>query len=481
MTKPGRNDPCPCGSGKKYKKCCLSKETLPVTSLTWQKMRRTEGELIYILLKHADKYYGQEAVAEAWDQFSLWSDVPMDPESELELDTIFLPWFVFNWIPDNAEVDEDDHYPELQVAMHYLEQKGSLLDSFQRRFIEEICSQPYSFFMVTDAVPGQQMTLRDLLLGYEVTVHERQASTSLCTGLIIYTRIVTMDDISIMVGTAPTAIPAKYLNEFIDFREELAGRPFGLDRDLLHEYDIELRELYYEIREELFHPVLPQLQNTDGDPLQLTKLYYRLNCTPREALDALATLSLSGADDLLCEGTFDKQGELLSIEFPWLIKGNRQHAGWDNTVMAYITIDGKALTIEVNSQERADAIKRKITRRLGKRAAFRNSVIESMEKMLEEMQNSPGGMQAPHGREDQDLMARPEVQEQMQEMARQHWQAWLDTQLPVLKGQTPREAAKTALGRERLEALFIEFAQHNKSPQQFSPDVAALRHSLGMD
>lgn len=23
----GRNDPCPCGSGKKYKACCLSKKT----------------------------------------------------------------------------------------------------------------------------------------------------------------------------------------------------------------------------------------------------------------------------------------------------------------------------------------------------------------------------------------------------------------------------------------------------------------------
>ncbi|MBP9639158.1 MAG: SEC-C domain-containing protein [Enterococcus sp.] len=22
----GRNDPCPCGSGKKYKKCCLGKD-----------------------------------------------------------------------------------------------------------------------------------------------------------------------------------------------------------------------------------------------------------------------------------------------------------------------------------------------------------------------------------------------------------------------------------------------------------------------
>ncbi|HEU4534723.1 MAG TPA: SEC-C metal-binding domain-containing protein [Polyangiaceae bacterium] len=26
MTKIGRNDPCPCGSGKKYKKCCLAKD-----------------------------------------------------------------------------------------------------------------------------------------------------------------------------------------------------------------------------------------------------------------------------------------------------------------------------------------------------------------------------------------------------------------------------------------------------------------------
>jgi len=28
--KPGRNDPCPCGSGKKYKSCCWNKE-LPKT------------------------------------------------------------------------------------------------------------------------------------------------------------------------------------------------------------------------------------------------------------------------------------------------------------------------------------------------------------------------------------------------------------------------------------------------------------------
>ena len=27
MSKIGRNDPCPCGSMKKYKKCCIDKDT----------------------------------------------------------------------------------------------------------------------------------------------------------------------------------------------------------------------------------------------------------------------------------------------------------------------------------------------------------------------------------------------------------------------------------------------------------------------
>jgi tetratricopeptide (TPR) repeat protein len=28
MTKVGRNDPCPCGSGQKYKRCCLAKDAV---------------------------------------------------------------------------------------------------------------------------------------------------------------------------------------------------------------------------------------------------------------------------------------------------------------------------------------------------------------------------------------------------------------------------------------------------------------------
>ncbi|RJQ54880.1 MAG: hypothetical protein C4530_16565 [Desulfobacteraceae bacterium] len=43
MAKIGRNDPCPCGSGKKYKRCCLNKAALlsgftqdPEGTILWQ-------------------------------------------------------------------------------------------------------------------------------------------------------------------------------------------------------------------------------------------------------------------------------------------------------------------------------------------------------------------------------------------------------------------------------------------------------------
>jgi len=444
-------------------------------------MRTTEGELIHILLKHADKCYAPEAIAEAWDEFSLWNDIPMDPESEPELDTAFLPWFVFNWIPDNNEVDESEHYPEMQVAMHYLEQCGTTLDSFQRRFIDEVCSQSYSFFAVTAVVPGKQLTIRDLILEREVTVIEQQASATLSKGSILYTRVMTMDGVSIMVGCAPIAIPPIYLNGFIDIRDKISNMFPDYDHEFLSEYDIELRTVYYDIKEELYNHAMPQLRNTDGDDLQLTKLYYSLQCSPRKALDALAGLSMEDAEQILDEGEFDSSGELVSIEFPWLRKGNARHRSWDNTVLGNIAIDRSQLTIDVNSQERADAIKREITRCLGEWAEFRTATVQSAEEVLKDIEDNPPDDREVFGPSDEELMAMPEVQEKIRQLAESHWQNWLDTPIPALKDQTPRQAAKSEKGKERLEALLFQFEQLSKEKQPFHPDVDFLRRSLGLD
>ena len=50
MAKPGRNDPCHCGSGNKYKKCCLAKdEAAERDSLVEAKARRDDSAVAHPL------------------------------------------------------------------------------------------------------------------------------------------------------------------------------------------------------------------------------------------------------------------------------------------------------------------------------------------------------------------------------------------------------------------------------------------------
>jgi tetratricopeptide (TPR) repeat protein len=44
MAKPGRNDPCHCGSGKKYKKCCLPKEEAEQREASAKDQARREAQ-----------------------------------------------------------------------------------------------------------------------------------------------------------------------------------------------------------------------------------------------------------------------------------------------------------------------------------------------------------------------------------------------------------------------------------------------------
>ncbi len=52
---PGRNQPCPCGSGKKFKKCCRNKETIELPA-----REAVSGELTVNQPK-GDVYYGKAA------------------------------------------------------------------------------------------------------------------------------------------------------------------------------------------------------------------------------------------------------------------------------------------------------------------------------------------------------------------------------------------------------------------------------------
>jgi hypothetical protein len=72
----------------------------------------------------------------------------------------------------------------------------------------------------------------------------------------------------------------------------------------------------------------------------------------------------------------------------------------------------------------------------------------------------------------------PELQAIEAELARKHWDAWLDTKVPALGNRTPRQAAKTASGRERLEALLADYSQSVSARDAFEPDIGTLKRKL---
>jgi hypothetical protein len=55
-----------------------------------------------------------------------------------------------------------------------------------------------------------------------------------------------------------------------------------------------------------------------------------------------------------------------------------------------------------------------------------------------------------------------------------HWGQWADTPLPTLDVQTPREAAKTPSGREKVDAL-IRSATFNS---ERSPDLEVQKKGI---
>jgi hypothetical protein len=151
--KVGRNDPCPCGSGKKYKKCCLGKNVVSSETLNYRRLSEAHDRLVDRLASYAARIFGEEAVHVAMHEFLLWPD----PEDEIDkemldrLGPLFWPWYLFNWEYDPIEGDVELAGPkDRTVAELYAEERGARLDPVEKKLIDGINREPYSFWEVLD-------------------------------------------------------------------------------------------------------------------------------------------------------------------------------------------------------------------------------------------------------------------------------------------------------------------------------------------
>ena len=475
---PGRNDPCPCGSGRKYKHCCL--KASEATDFLWRQVRFAEGRLIPELFELAIAERGAGFLEAALDEFFAGHGVPTKYEESEQFGTFFVPWCVLEFVANRHDRQGVAGAPAEPVAAAYLRQHRDRLTPVERAFLEAGVTSPMSFYAVTRTIPGREIALHDILTGADIVVRERTASQSVTAGGVLFTRVVTVDGMSIMVGCSPILIPPAWHNPIIDVRGRLAAKGRTLTERQLHERAFELRQLYLQIEDALYNPRLPKVRNTDGEPIVLTRLRFTLRCTPASAFDRLKPLAREpDASVLMAGAVLDEAGALQSISLPWIKTGNRLHRNWKNTALGRIEITADRLEVEVNSRPRATRIRREIEKRLGPDAILADIAADPLDVALEKHRGRPIDLAAEAAEEQ--FQQQPEVQEFMRRAAARHWEAWLGEKIPALGNRTPKQAARTQEGRERLEALLADYAWGTeRSANAFSPDVRALRRTLGL-
>lgn len=222
----GRNDPCWCGSGRKYKKCHLGREELPLA---------TRSKWLYAKAV-------QHVLAGGWDDLLLEVGYERcryaDPD-----DDDALPEALADPLVMDALLFEGGAFTE------FLDVRGSLLPDDERLLAEQWLLLQRSVFEVEAVRRGHGITMRDVRTGDVHDVHERTVSRQLRTGQLVCARVVPAgEDMVIFGGIEPVALHAR--DSLIDLLDEQPD-PATLVAELSHRF-------------------APRtLVNTEGEPLTL--------------------------------------------------------------------------------------------------------------------------------------------------------------------------------------------------------------------
>ena len=445
--KVGRNEPCPCGSGKKYKKCCLQRDE---SARLQDRKRASVHELDERLVRHLRAYavenYGAKWKA-ATDRFARAAG-----GAEPLLVQLAAPWSVYV-----AQIEGE------RVVDEFLEEEGGTLSPEERAWLKAQQGAALSVWEVTACEPGVSVTARDLLSGENRRILEVRGSKTLVPRDAVLARVADYDGASYFCGIYPRLLPphaAARVTAQVRRRATKATTPAALGDEALGL--AMLRQWAKAVREEDAAAAAPKkLVNTDGEAFVMTTDHFELEAAAHGEVRARLT-RIEGVE----HEEDDEEGARFTIFKP----GNAVHAHWDNTVMAHLTLASDRLRLETNSVERADRLRAQVEAGCG--ALLRHRLREHADPLSK----------AISGRSTQPLEPPPEALEALRELKERHYASWSDTPLPALGGKTPRQAAQTRRGRGQVDVLLrsMENSEHRAgggAPYDFGP----LRRGLGLE
>ena len=449
-----RNSPCPCGSGLKYKRCCLA------AAERAKQGSRLDDEVGQRIQEWALRELSDE-IGAALDQFAGRERVMDDTDMQM-----FTTWF-----HNDRELRGGGTPAERYAAR-------TELPADERAVASRIAAARLRIHRVLAVAPGVSLLLEDVVGGGRVEVRSENVSRDAVRWDMLIGRVMDGDPPTLW-GPARVLEPADEPGLIAEL-ECLAGVSVSSMRGrAAHVFRAHALELMR------YRPprwdVEPSFFTVEGDPIVQGSATWSVRDL-RRVRERFRILGRLAPDDPL-EMDITAAGDRLVAERPPLPDGaivvEASTGDLDTVSVATLRLEGEHLSVEAMSEERLDHAIEIVASDFDQLVELSHREVIPIEPLLAGRRQAP----SPGGERSSSGLPPGEERRIVASFMTEHMRRWLDEPHPQLGGRTPRRAAA---GEHRAELISLVRGIENRAERarrdgEPYADVAWIREELGLD
>ncbi len=471
----GRNAPCPCGSGKKYKKCCLSKDEAAGA----EKTSATPVEMA--LRDQLFSFSGNARFRKDFEKaYSLFWRKPFQEPLVLDKEREASFGFFHDWFIHDFRLGND-----LTLIEQFYGERKAKLSPEERCLLESQIASHLSLYEVIEVTPEVGLKLKDLIAGDIVDILEVKGSRSLAKWDIILARVFKVGAVNKFSGMVNFIPRREKDGVFSSIRKawekfkEASGKTAWSDFA-----KAKAHQIFHRIEGQ--PRIEPVFLTEEGHPIVSSKAIFLI-----EGFDAIRYRFRREFDFVL-----DEDGEGKEIQWSWLKRG--QSKDWESgeapehgmvlksemvleggdlrwVSLGTVTWTPGRLELWCLSKERLNRGKKRLREILGDDIRHLADTFEDLRKAAKRKPKEDAHV------EDETFQEQflPLYSKTMEQWATR----WIDERIPALGGKTPREAVKTREGRNQVEEILKDFENaEERKRREGGPylDIQVLRRMLNL-
>jgi hypothetical protein len=434
MAKLGRNDPCPCGSGKKYKQCCLNSEESRNTNAHSEAIAKAVD---WLLKKH------KAAVHDAIDSvfFGALDDNDHDFLQGLGDEVIEnIMGNAFEWLLADGNIFIKDE--QCRVAELLLGNNGPQFSEVERQRIELLSTVPLRLYDIVELMPGESLMLRDVLLPESppVQVQSESCSKSLTQHDFLGTRILPIGD-----------------------HFELSGAAYAFPRirslELLENLQVGLkgREPESSFAKEIASVVIPyRWLQLFLNPFELPPQAEQLICESTLFVTDLYRVQVWGTLEKVLAAEANTEG---SRELGWTYLLEKADSPRQISFSIYQSSRSDRIKVFYQTPEYADEGRPWFEELVGTSVVFLCREITDLGDVLAHFHSDEAKEAS-----DSTTLSSEQLIELVHSGIQEMYVDWADKPLPILNDKTPREAIQTLEGLEMVKYLLHSYELIDREP-----------------